>query len=211
MKATIKKMGLVERAGRGKKRNTRDEILKAAIGLFARKGYHATTLQDIADELGLTRPVFYYYFESKQEILEAICLAASDAADRVIEEGLSLPAANCVDGLRNVLELYISKVALEDSTTIVKRNFEEMSVQIRDTIEQRYRGRTIAVSRLIERGVAAGELEVPEPEIAALLAFEALQASHYWYNGRLTPEQFFKALVQQLLRGLVRSGGKRRS
>ena len=66
------------RVVRGDKQTRRDDILASATHIFATKGYHASTLQDIADELGLTRPAFYYYFESKQEILEAICLRAAE-------------------------------------------------------------------------------------------------------------------------------------
>ena len=44
-------------------------IFAAAIGLFARRGYEATTMQDVAAKVGMTAPALYYYFESKQRLL----------------------------------------------------------------------------------------------------------------------------------------------
>lgn len=48
------------------------EILDTAEHLFTIKGYHGTTISDIAKEMGVTQGMFYYYFKSKEEILEAL-------------------------------------------------------------------------------------------------------------------------------------------
>ncbi|HMM22348.1 MAG TPA: TetR/AcrR family transcriptional regulator [Selenomonadales bacterium] len=49
-----------------------DEILDVAEPLFAAKGYRKTTISDIAQEIGGARGLLYYYFKSKEEILEAL-------------------------------------------------------------------------------------------------------------------------------------------
>ena len=54
-------------------RRTRAGIQAAALALFADRGYDATSLQDIADELGLTKAAVYYHFPSKLELLQSIC------------------------------------------------------------------------------------------------------------------------------------------
>ena len=50
----------------------RDEIMQVAARIFAIKGYHATTLEEIARELGITKPALYYHVRSKEEILREI-------------------------------------------------------------------------------------------------------------------------------------------
>jgi AcrR family transcriptional regulator len=50
----------------------REQILEAAIRVFARKGFHQTINSDIAREAGITSGLIYYYFQSKEEMLQAI-------------------------------------------------------------------------------------------------------------------------------------------
>ena len=58
------------------------EILEHATRLFAERGYDGTTLQDIADAIGITRPGLYNYISSKEQLLE---LAVSRALDQLFE------------------------------------------------------------------------------------------------------------------------------
>jgi TetR/AcrR family transcriptional regulator len=51
---------------------TRDTILDTAVDLFSRKGYESTGIQEITDKAGITKPTLYYYFGSKQGLLEAL-------------------------------------------------------------------------------------------------------------------------------------------
>ena len=48
------------------------EILDAANRLFNTKGYHETQVSDIVKEIGVAQGTFYYYFKSKDEVLEAV-------------------------------------------------------------------------------------------------------------------------------------------
>ena len=52
--------------------STRDDILAAAERAFARTGYEATTMQDLAREAGYTVPSLYAYFDGKQELYDAV-------------------------------------------------------------------------------------------------------------------------------------------
>jgi TetR/AcrR family transcriptional regulator len=52
--------------------DTRERVLLAALDLFSRKGYEAAGVQEIADHAGMAKPALYYYFGSKQGILEAL-------------------------------------------------------------------------------------------------------------------------------------------
>jgi AcrR family transcriptional regulator len=53
-------------------RCTRDRILDVALALFAEKGYDATSMREIAGELGITKAALYYHFESKADIVRAM-------------------------------------------------------------------------------------------------------------------------------------------
>src|SRR5262249_23708165 len=63
---------------------TRERILDIALDLFIRKGYAATSLREIAAELGFSKAALYYHFESKQDILLALHMRAHHATDDVL-------------------------------------------------------------------------------------------------------------------------------
>jgi AcrR family transcriptional regulator len=76
-----------------KQERMREHIFRAAAGAFARRGYHATTMQDIAHAAGFSAPSLYTYFAGKQEILSALA-AATEARfagimDEPVPSGLS--------------------------------------------------------------------------------------------------------------------------
>jgi AcrR family transcriptional regulator len=49
-----------------------EELLQAAVGLFARKGFEATSTREIVESAGVTKPMLYYYFKSKEGLCEAV-------------------------------------------------------------------------------------------------------------------------------------------
>ncbi len=50
--------------------NVRDEIFNNAVKLFAKKGYHATTIRDVVEKAGVTQPMVYYYFGNKDQLFK---------------------------------------------------------------------------------------------------------------------------------------------
>src|SRR5215475_8344687 len=59
---------------RGNPRRRTPEIIEAAARVFAQRGFHGATTQDIADVLGIRQASLYYYFPSKEGALEQVCL-----------------------------------------------------------------------------------------------------------------------------------------
>ena len=70
-----------EKRGQMKKGDVRrDEILATAWRLFSERGYEKTSVQDILDEIGFSKGGFYHHFDSKLELLEAICENAAETS-----------------------------------------------------------------------------------------------------------------------------------
>ncbi|MHA6764176.1 TetR/AcrR family transcriptional regulator [Streptacidiphilus sp. PAMC 29251] len=65
---------------------TRARLLDIALDLFAEKGFDATTLQEIADRLDVTKAALYYYYPSKQKILEAILAVGHRRAIELLDQ-----------------------------------------------------------------------------------------------------------------------------
>ncbi len=66
----------------------KENILRTAVNLFAHKGYDAVGIQEICTDSGITKPTLYYYFKSKQGLLQAITDTYGTQLYQVIEESL---------------------------------------------------------------------------------------------------------------------------
>ncbi|MDR0386944.1 MAG: TetR/AcrR family transcriptional regulator [Treponema sp.] len=66
--------------------DTRSAITEAALALFARRGYESTGIQEVVDVAGITKPTLYYYFGSKQGLLEAVVAQYGAVLTGIIRE-----------------------------------------------------------------------------------------------------------------------------
>lgn len=81
---------------------TRDRILAAALRLFAEKGYEATSMREIAEQLGITKPALYYHFDSKEDIVRTLLGEIEAQVESLVEWTRAQPAGP--DLRRRVLE-----------------------------------------------------------------------------------------------------------
>lgn len=159
----------------------RAEIIAAATHLFARRGIAATTMAEIAETAGLAASSLYYWFRSKQQILEVIVEDVNRAPLSFAEEAAhgDGPVA---DRLRRLIEL--------DVTTLCAFPFDINEVHRLASEDEaafaRYwddRNRLIAaVQRLVTEGVRRGELRTVDPRLAALTLLANDEASQNWFR-----------------------------
>jgi len=66
--------------------NSRERLLETATGLFAEKGYAGTSVREIVEKAGVSKPVLYYYFKSKEGLFYAILDWAADVQRSILDE-----------------------------------------------------------------------------------------------------------------------------
>lgn len=71
-------MTLDQRVTKPRRRSRRDEILDIAVGLFAEKGYHGVSMDDIGAAAGVTGPALYHHFRGKEAMLAACLVPVSE-------------------------------------------------------------------------------------------------------------------------------------
>ncbi len=79
------------------KSQRRDEIMAAAKEVFAREGFHATTIADIAKQAGLAYGSVYWYFDSKDELFHAMMAAEETALRNHLAAALAVPRVRAED------------------------------------------------------------------------------------------------------------------
>lgn len=204
---------LAKLAGRGRREadgeavERQAEIRRAATRVFAQRGYHHATIEEVAGELGLTKAGVYHYFGSKQKILEAICNQAIDASGAVIKQALGEPGTP-TERLRRAAEGYASLVLLDDSLSVFIRFFDDLSPPVRAQIRKRRKRIARLLRRTLEQGVATGEFDTPDLDIAVHSFFGIVNWSYTWYarDGRLSSDEVRQLLVSQVMAGVSDRG-----
>ena len=160
-------------------------ILDAAVRAFARKGYHACRVGEIAAEAGVAYGLVYHYFSSKDELLETIfrdtwreMLAAIEAVEADGE-----PAA---DQLRKVAAIVLRTWKRDPDLVRVLVREVTRSPQIQREVEEIEHAYD-ALERIVRRGQENGELrDDVEPRLAALVLYGALEEIlTSWVMGQL--------------------------
>jgi TetR/AcrR family transcriptional regulator, fatty acid metabolism regulator protein len=149
----------------------RRQILDAAIGVFARQGFHATRVSDIADEAGVAYGLVYHYFRSKDEVLNelfverwSLLLSAIDEADRNGADPrakLAAVASFIVDSYRHDPELM--KVIIVEVTRAANSFGRTHLPEIRRAYQ--------SIAKIVEDGQAEGAFRKDVAPMFASMSF----------------------------------------
>jgi AcrR family transcriptional regulator len=159
------------------------EIIAAAAKVFAQRGYHGASTQDIADVLGMRQASLYYYFPSKDAALEAVCAAGvEDYAERA--QAILRGPGRAADKVAKLVFQHLAPMAERLDFTQVflgERRFLPTPARRRiRAIERRYER---LIERIIEQGVAAGEFRADlDPRMATLALLGLGNSAAAWYG-----------------------------
>lgn len=168
-----------------RKAQTRDAIVAAATKLFTTQGIEATSLDRIAAEVGLTKGAVYSTFDGKDDLVEAVALAASVV---VGPDVLFAPDISLKDGLRNIAEQLIA------ATTNPTHDLVMLELEL-FMYEQRHRswGKRVQAEQKAAVAEAAAKLESATQARGETLPMPAVE----FFNAL---QAFARGVVQQLRR-----------
>ena len=183
----------------------RERIIRAAITVFQRQGFHTTTTADIAHEAGLTQSNLYNYVKSKQDVLFLVCEHLVGTYDALLDEAQERyedPYTRLVEALKSVtgvMSTYRDEVQLlyNETHALEKRD----RVVILSSIS-RFIGRFETLVENYER--EKGQIKLKDPRLAAnCLSFvPAMIALRYWDLVLHNSERGQDQIIRFILRGL---------
>ncbi|GGM21063.1 TetR/AcrR family transcriptional regulator [Promicromonospora citrea] len=193
------------RRPRGRPGHDRAAVLRAAIDLFIRRGYDATSISDLAAELGVTKSAVYHHFASKEALLAAALDEALSELGAAVEA-----AATATDGepgavrLRATVEAAVRILADHlPAVTLLLRvrgnsDLERSALRRRRHIDDR-------LAALVRQAAAEGDLRTDvEPEVISRLLFGTVNSLVDWYrpDGPLSADALAATLSSVLFDGL---------
>jgi AcrR family transcriptional regulator len=183
----------------------RSDIIQAAAQIFRRKGFHGTSMQDIADAVNLQKSSLYYHVPSKQDILLEILDWALDLLIDDMQTVLQsdLPAK---DKLRRAIHVYVDRLTEDaDLATVLlmehrslEPDLQQDHIQRRDRYEALWR-------RLIEEGIREGTFRNVDPRLTgfALLGVQNWMLTWYRSDGSMRAADLANHFCDLFLKGLL--------
>ena len=145
------------------------EIYERAIRLFADRGFAGTSLQDIADALGITRPALYYYVKSKDELLARLAADVAGGSAAQIAELAARPDLDAAGKLREIARLTVVRVAAQpERFRLLIRSEADLPPDLSAAYDASRRAVLKAVTGVIEDGIRAGQFRPADARVAAL-------------------------------------------
>jgi AcrR family transcriptional regulator len=181
----------------------REAVIRAAAHAFNRKGYHNTSLDDIAAALEVTKPTVYYYVTSKEQLLFECFVAGVEqirAAFREVKQ-LQVPARERLNG---VLRHYGAAVASEFGWCMVRAEEQDLPPAMSGHIKALKSEIDQGIRRLIREGVQDGSIHPCDPKMTAFALAGALNWIAHWYreNQSMTGTEIAEAFVTIFENGL---------
>ena len=184
--------------------NRKEQITETAAKLFRKKGYIATTMRDLAAELGIEAASIYHHVKSKEELLETICF---DMANKFILNAKEVNDIyfNAEEKLRLAIKLHIETITLNQNKSAVFlqewRNLSEPNLSkfkmLRDQYENQF---TI----IIIDGENEDIFDFVDKKFAVLSILSTINFVNEWYNpeGKMNAAEIAEKLSNFILGGL---------
>lgn len=184
----------------------KDAILASAGKMFYTKGFHATTIQDIATDVGMLKGSLYYYIKSKEDLLYELLTDVLLRGEANIEQAIVGTVAP-LEKLRRALKAQI-RFIVENQVTVgvFLHEFGTLSGsrgQCVRKVMQRYQNRLVEI---IREGQATGEFVNGSPWLQVNGILGMCNWIYRWHHGSRSPalETMQKTYIELVLHGIVR-------
>ncbi|MET0980693.1 MAG: TetR/AcrR family transcriptional regulator [Telluria sp.] len=181
----------------------RDAVLRTAAQMFNEKGFHATSLDEVAERLHITKPTLYYYVKNKDDILfQCVSRGLALLQDAIGAVGQSGGSAK--DKLFAAMRQYAEIVTMDFGMCLIRVGEDPLPVASREKLRGMKRALDLEFRQLIEEGIAEGSLAPCDPKMAAFTVAGALSWIGRWYSpdGPMSPDDIATEVIKLLAFGV---------
>jgi AcrR family transcriptional regulator len=188
-----------------RRESRKEQIFSVGARLFAQQGYERTSLQEVADLLGLTKPALYYYYSSKEQLLYEIMCFVMDRVLADVVEVVALEAPG-VEKVRALIHRYLGFFAAHPhELTLMSTAGGSLGPEFRQDIVQRereYLGHVRAIVADVFRENSQDGLDHTAVSFALIGGMSWI---FKWYDpqGRIDPDELAEVFTRIFTHGLL--------
>lgn len=188
----------------------RQMVIDTAVKIFHQKGYRAATLDDVAKELGLTKPALYHYVSSKENLLSQIYIEALETFFSYIYEIPSLKLSP-TEKMRLFIRRHLNTVVIDNLAMFSVFFSEENQLPDEDfqKIREEKRKFTKVVEEIIQEGIDRGSFRQLSPKLTAYAIIGMCNWLYRWYKHEtspFSPDEIADQFIYLLENGYTHSG-----
>ena len=180
------------------------EIFEHAMTLFEKQGFHRTSMNEIADACGVTKPTLYYYFRNKSHLLETLYEQITKAFFEQVRV-LTASALPADQRLKQLIEMQVTyNINSSRFLTIFWRERHELDEASRKQLAQLERDFELMVQGIVDDGLADGSFNPCDAKVVTYSILSLLSTVHRWskYVDK-QPGEIADQVASMALRGLI--------
>ncbi|GAA4339878.1 TetR/AcrR family transcriptional regulator [Pigmentiphaga soli] len=195
---------------RAEKETRRETILQSVCSVLARSRLSSLTMQEIADELGITKGNLYYYFRDKQDILYQAHMRSMETSLRALRAAQE-SKGSCAARLRQLLIDHIEGILRDGLGNVLLTDLESLHPEQRSHYIAKRDEFERGVRALIDEGLARGEFHYPDTKLASLAMLGSINWISKWYRpeGPMTADAVAAGMADFLMNALACPPGAR--
>jgi len=186
--------------------NRKDQIIEVGARLFAERGYHAVTLDEVAEILEVSKGALYHHINRKEEILREIC---NRGMKKTTKEMLDIrkSAISPKEKVRKIVHNLVNKAALDrDKISVIWEQTNALPKRSQDAIRRQKKAVEVSLREILREGVDNGEFKISDIKIATFAILGMCNWTYHWYQPerKSTPEQIADKILELLEKGYLR-------
>jgi len=184
--------------------NRKEQIVEIATRLFHEKGYNATSMRHLAEQMGMEAASLYNHITGKDELLQQICFGMATHYNAHLEQ-VENEAISPVARIEKMVRFHIGEMMTQfEAVYVTNRDWKHLKepllgnfLQQRKTYEKRF-------AVLVQQAIHAGEIKPVHPHAAVLTILSAVRGIEFWHRNprNISAEQIEEDMVRILLHGL---------
>jgi AcrR family transcriptional regulator len=187
----------------------RRSILKAAAAVFNERGFHSTSMSDVANALGVSKPFLYYYLKDKDDIIFQCSRVATLELHALLDE-VREADVNGWQRMQMLFRRYAYVMTTDFGICLIRATAPgSMTEERREMLWSGRRRLNREVERIVAEGIADGSIRACDPRMLSFAMFGAFNWISFWYDnkGRQKPEMIAESFLEFFSRGVETPAG----
>lgn len=172
-------------------KDTREEILEAALNMFSINNYHATSMSMIAEEAGVSKGTLYWHFDSKEDLFRELVLAGLDYFNENYQR-IELEELNAEEKIYQIIDFSIKMLAENlKMGQILQNNIQLISSEFQKKMIERHKSAIDMIKKVIEQGIEEERIKSKNTHNTAVMILTLIfntQSQELYYSSDTVKE-----------------------